>query len=308
MRGVDPDVAWHLARHDKVISRTQALGLGLSRHQWQWMLSTGAWQSVTPGVAVGHSGEVSERQLLRAAVLTAGAGARLSGFAGLRFQGLTGGTVKQADVVIPTRCRVVDTTVGGLQVVTHRLDLPPSWTTSRQGLALVKPHGALLHHAAWADTDREAEWPVAAAVQQKVTAVVLLRKGLADLKRHPRRALLGVVLDDVEHGAHAGTELAFLRFCRAHGLPEPDALQVKVRANGTRYLDARYDRQRVTVELDGAHHREARQWDADALRGLEVVAGTGDRLVRITGGNLRHDGDAVATALRLLLLDEPVAA
>jgi very-short-patch-repair endonuclease len=68
------------------------------------------------------------------------------------------------------------------------------------------------------------------------------------------------------------------------------------------YLDARYRRQKVTVELDGSHHREVATWEADALRTLRVVAALpGERVVRLTPGMLRHDGPEVAQHLRTLL-------
>ncbi len=74
-----------------------------------------------------------------------------------------------------------------------------------------------------------------------------------------------------------------------------------MRAGGTRYVDARYRRQHVSVELDGAHHREAGQWEAD-LRGLRVLlAQPGERVVRLTPGMLRHQGEEVARLLRELL-------
>lgn len=56
---------------DGVISRVQARRAGMSEDQWQWWLDTGRWQSVLPGVAVAHSGQVSDRQRAWAAVLTA---------------------------------------------------------------------------------------------------------------------------------------------------------------------------------------------------------------------------------------------
>jgi very-short-patch-repair endonuclease len=68
-----------------------------------------------------------------------------------------------------------------------------------------------------------------------------------------------------------------------------------------RYLDAWWERQRVTVEIDGAHHRLVGTWDADSLRGNDVVlAERHDRilLLRYTTGNLRHDDAQVAQQLR----------
>lgn len=105
-------------------------------------------------------------------------------------------------------------------------------------------------------------------------------------------------------GAHAASELAFLRFVRRHGLPAPDRLQRPVRAGSLRYLDAWWQHQRVAVEVDAAHHRSVSAWAADVLRGNEVqLAGRHDRvlLLRFTTGNLRHEPARVAAQLAAAL-------
>lgn len=61
----------------------------------------------------------------------------------------------------------------------------------------------------------------------------------------------------------------------------------------------------MAVEVDGGHHLEVGQWDADVLRAnAVVVAERHDRvlLLRFTTGHLRHDQAAVAGQLRLVLL------
>jgi very-short-patch-repair endonuclease len=132
-----------------------------------------------------------------------------------------------------------------------------------------------------------------------------MRRVLASLTDVGCREQIERVLDDVSFGAHAASELEFLQFLRSHGLPEPDRLQVLVRTGtGKRYLDGRYDRLRVSVEVDGAHHMEVAQWDADALRSLELAVvrrGSGETVIRLTMGNLRYDGQKVAGHLRQLL-------
>jgi hypothetical protein len=168
---------------------------------------------------------------------------------------------------------------------------------------MTTPHAAVLHAAAWATSDRDAEWRVAASVQKGITAAGLLRSTLAEMPTLRRRALIRSVLYDVEFGAHAGSELQFLRFCRAYELPRPDELQVRVRSGkATHYLDVRYRRQQTTVELDGAHHRDVATWEADALRSLRLASAMpGERVLRLTPGMLRHDGAEVAALLRSIL-------
>lgn len=183
----------------------------------------------------------------------------------------------------------------GLDVLRHPVRLPP----------VVRVAPALLHAAAWAPSERAAEWRVAAAVQQRLVLPSDVRAALAVLPRLARRRLVAAVLDDVELGAHAASELDLLRFLRRHGLPRPDRLQRPVRTGRLRYLDAWWERQRVCAEVDGAHHRSAGTWDDDTLRANDVVVTERhDRIVllRFTAANLRHDAPRVAAQLAAVLL------
>lgn len=306
----DDDLAQRLDLQDRVVARWQALGMGMSPEAWEWRISHG-WQSPVPGVAVAHTGTLTEGELAWVAVLHCGKGARLSGDAALAAQGLKTGSGRDQwgrpplDVAVPVGRQVRPARLpDGRRITPHRVAHLERWPLPTTRAPMLWAHAAVLHAAAWAASDRAAEWRLAAVVQQKLTHVPVIRTTLAQMPRLPRRRLIREVLDDVELGAHAGSELQFLRFCRAHGLPLPDELQVKARAGGTCYLDARYRRQKVTVESDGAHHREAGQWEADQLRSLRLAVarrGTGEELVRISPSALRHDGPEIAGLLRALL-------
>ena len=301
-----------LADQDGVIARWQALEGGLSSDAWDWRLSH-TWQSVLPGVAVAHTGGLTDRQRAWCAVLYAGKGAALSGDAGLLqlgfktvgASGLWGSP--DLDLAVPSSRKVVSAQLrGGPGVLCHKVANLHDWVTPVRRLPLLNAHAAVLHACAWASSDRAAEWRLAAVVQQRISAVPLIRSTLEGMPRLPRRALIRTVLDDVELGAHAASELQFLRFCRAHRLPLPDELQLRVRADGTtHYLDAHYRRQKVSFELDGAHHRLAGQWEADLLRSLELAVArrdSGEQVIRLSPTALRHDSQKVAHLLRALLL------
>ena len=126
------------------------------------------------------------------------------------------------------------------------------------------------------------------------------------LGRTHRRRLVADVLQDVELGAHAGSELELLRFLRRFGLPMPDRLQLVARAGTKRYyLDARWERQQVSLEMDGSHHRDVGTWEADLLRSDRLAVAHRDRRVlqlRLTPGHLRHEDLAAAQILRDALL------
>jgi very-short-patch-repair endonuclease len=304
----------HLVRRqDGVLARRQALAAGMTKHAWDWQLTRGRWQRVLPGVAVTHSGPVTSEQQARAAVLYAGRDAALGGRASLAFQGMTLPgvlTVTTAvDVVVPLDRRVVDADGPGAKVAVHRIKQPGRWTVTRRGLLVARAQASVLHAAAWASSDVEAELVLTAAVQQRRTAVPLVREALALMPELFRRALVREVLDDIELGAHAASERRFLAMCRRHQLPLPDELQRRVRtASGTCHLDAHYRAQRLSVEVDGAHHREAGTWDADALRTLRLAAARpGEQLLRITTGMLRHHEAEVAALLRAVLVGRAAA-
>lgn len=292
---------------DGVVGRRQARLGGLSEDAWQWRLDTGRWQAVLPGVAVTHNGEVTARQRAWAGLVYAGDGAALSADAALVEHGMRLPDLRSVDVAVPEQRRVAAQQFRpseNVRLVPHRVRRLPELVHPVRAPVCLRVAPAVLHAVAWAATDRAGEWRLAAAVQQRLVRPADLRAALADSRSLPRSALIGVVLDDVELGAHAASELGLLRFLRRHRLPAPDRLQRPVRAAGVRYLEAWWERQRVTVEVDGAHHRSVSVWEDDVLRANEVVLGEQhDRVLalRPTTGNLRHDGDRVARQLATAL-------
>jgi hypothetical protein len=101
------------------------------------------------------------------------------------------------------------------------------------------------------------------------------------------------------------SELDFLKLCRRWLLPEPDELQVRLRAGGrTRYLDGRYRKQAVRFEVDGQHHMLVASWEQDLVRGNDLAIhtrGTGEIQLRWSGSQVRHDQSLVARQLRAAL-------
>lgn len=300
-----PPLPWQdlLAAQELVISRRAARLGGMSEDAWQWRLDTGRWKPLLRGVAVAHSGPPTERQRAWAAVLSAGDGAVLSGDAGLREHGFDV-EVSRYDVLIPVHRSVRRKRFfvpAGEPSSPRWVEPHPASASARsrpcEGLPLVPADVAALHAAEWAATARGAEWRIAAVVQRGLATPGRLRERLPTAGLQAREGLVRHVLDDVELGAHARSELDFLDFLREFGLPLPDRLQRPVRRGGLRYLDAWWERRRVAAEVDGGHHRLVATWDADTLRNNDVVLeDRHDRvlLLRLTTGNLRHDRPVLA--------------
>lgn len=299
----DPPPRWDelLDTQGLVLKRAQAVAGGLTEAALDWRLHRGTWQTVLPGVVVAHNGVVTFAEKVQAAVLYGGIGAAVSGDALIHLTKPRGEEPATIDVAVAASCQVAPCDF----FVPHRCSRLAELTHPARVPQQVRIAPAVLHAAAWAASDRAAEWKVAAAVQRRLVTVPMLRDALQLLPRLPRRRGIRLVLDDVELGAHARTELDFLAFLRRNGLPLPDKLQFKVRANGVRYLDAWWEGKRVAAEIDGAHHLEVGHWDDDTLRSNEVlVAARDDRvmLLRVTAGNMRHKEPELAAQFRAVLL------
>lgn len=288
-----------------VLARRQALRLGLSEEAWEWRLGR-TWQSPCPGVAVAHRGTLTPLELAWSAVLLCPDGAALTGTWALRLHGMRL-ELSAAAVLVPasTRCRPRVLQLTGVAVRPERCTRLGELRHPSRTPPVVRVATAVLHAAAAATHDDAAQVLLAAAVQQRLVTPAGLRAGLEGALALRRRRLLLAALDDVELGAHAQTELDLLRLLRRHRLPLPDRMQLRLHTSvGTRYLDAWWERQRVIVEVDGAHHRGAGQWEDDLLRANAVqVEARRDRvlLLRLTGAQLRTGGPEVVRQLEAVL-------
>src|SRR5262245_37638323 len=85
----NPALAELLNGQDGVLSVGAAMTY-LTRDALRWRISSGRWQQPCRGIVVAHSGPLTEVQVLRIAVLWAGAGAALAGLTAARLDGLRG--------------------------------------------------------------------------------------------------------------------------------------------------------------------------------------------------------------------------
>jgi very-short-patch-repair endonuclease len=169
------------------------------------------------------------------------------------------------------------------------------------GIPRVRADVATVQAALWARTDREAALLLVAPIQQRLSAVDAVGAVLERVRRDQRRAFLRGVFADVVGGVRSLNELDFAALCRRRGLPEPDRQVVISSAVGRSYLDVRWTRWRVVVEIDGIGHLQPDRWIDDSLRHNEIAL-SGDMVLRVPSLGLRLDPDrhldAVERALR----------
>jgi very-short-patch-repair endonuclease len=296
---------WLLFQQSGVITSKQALaelGAGRVRH----LLTTGRWRRVCRGVLIAGAGPVTREQQWWVAVLAAGEGALLAGLAAARAGGLRGKwRYEPVDVLIPYGRRAAD--------LLRRLPIDMPAVRVRRTQALPDSHRqrarpdrtsmarSVVDAAQWMHSDVDAQSVLAAAYQQRRVTPAELRDVVATMLKARRRALMVATIADLEGGAEALSEINLVRLCRRHGLPVPDLQERRTDASGrVRYIDGYWRAWRVQVEVDGAHHMDARQWAADLRRQNDVWI-AGDRILRFAAFDLRTRPDAVAAQLRAAL-------
>ena len=284
------------------MSAASALGW-MSREELRWRVASGRWQRPCHGIVVAHSGPMTPKQELWAALLWAGEGAVLAGLTAARLDGLEGFSGDERasppiHLLVPAG-RSVRRKPPGLSVVVHYStmlgsgDVHPSREPRRTRVAR-----SLVDAAAWAGSDRRAQALLAAGVQQRLARPGDLLAVVTRNERRPRRAMIRATLDDITGGAQALSELDFTRLVRRHRLPEPDRQAARMDSAGRRrWLDAVWEAARIIVEVDGIHHLDAAQYWADMDRDNDFTL-DGYRVLRFPAFVVRYHGDYVAGKIR----------
>jgi hypothetical protein len=162
---------------------------------------------------------------------------------------------------------------------------------------------AILLFAAADRSRRTAQGVLAAAVQQRQTTPARLLAWLERLSPLHKAPLLRQALVEMAGGAQSLAEIEVKRLCRSHGLQVPDRQVARRDAEGRlRYTDCEWrlaGGRTLVLEVDGAFHMDAEQWEDDIARQRALTAP--DRLVvRCTAREVRDEPDRVARDLVLL--------
>ncbi|MFV0462235.1 MAG: hypothetical protein ACK5MP_03405 [Nostocoides sp.] len=296
----------HLARgiaelarsHGGVLSRELLRAHGIDRHRVRNQLAAQRWRAHGRHTIAMHTGELGDVARAWRAIWEVGATrAVLDGVSALQMAGMVGFETSAEVVSVHHVARVPEVEGVAVKKVRHRdhADLAGA------GVPRTRPAVAAVHAARWAHSDRQAALLLLLPVQQRLTTGHAVRAAAIDHPGRTRRALIRTLIDDICDGAHSLGELDFARLCRRRGLPPPERQVVCRTAAGRIYLDVRWARQSLVVEIDGAGHRAGLALTDDNLRANAVTLGN-ERVLRIDLVGLRLYPDAfldqVAAALR----------
>jgi very-short-patch-repair endonuclease len=188
-------------------------------------------------------------------------------------------------------------------LIAYRAKLPPEDITCTNGVPVTTLARTFLDVA----PRHEPAWVRRLIKDAEFRKLLTIPDLVAVLERHPnwrgRRALAAIVAPLIDDSRPTRSELEdrFLAFCRRRKLPLPET-NARLVINGRRYEpDALWRAARVIVELDGrdAHTREL-AFHEDRARDRTLIA-AGWIPIRVTSGQLDHEGDAVEADLRLIL-------
>ena len=259
-----------------VVRRSQLLAIGLTPSTVNSMIDARRWQNDAAGlVVVLHNGPLTTLQQESLAVLAGGTLCGLAARTAAARAGLQGWQSELAviEVVVPRGTTYPDLASVAVKVHESRRftvdDLhasawPPRVTVER----------ALVDAATWSRKPRVACGLLAAGVQQRLTTTSRLVPELEKAGKVRHHRLLMRALVDIEGGAHAMSEIDFIRFCARNGLPKPRQQAVRRDARGRRrYLDAILvgPAGEVRVEIDGALHLVVGTYWQDMSRGNDLV-------------------------------------
>jgi hypothetical protein len=266
-----------------VLSRTQLYAAGITRGEVRANVRAGRWSRLGAHCVLTETGVLNTHARWWAAVLEGGPRAFLDGETALIVAGLEHYESKTIRVSVPRGARI-----------RHRGTVCDIRQTRRwvpddvvgEGLPRSRPAVAAIRAALWAKSDRQATLLLTMTVQQGLAKVEELALEILRVRRDRRRGMVHVLLLDLAGGVGSLGELDVLRGCRERGIPEPDSQVLRRTASGTYYLDFRWDRWAVVLEVDGIQHAWVQQIVSDALR-QNSIALSGDLVLRLPVLGLR---------------------
>jgi hypothetical protein len=266
-----------------VLSRSQLYALGITRGEVRANVRAGRWQPLGRHCICVHTGPLVEQAQWWAAVLEGGPRAFLDGESALVAAGLEHYAPVGIRVSVPRGARIRHR---GTRVNIRQTRRWQASDLDTNGIPRSRVPVAAIRAALWARSNRQAALVITMTVQQGLATAEQLSVEMLRVRRDKRRAFLHFVLLDLLGGVRSLGELDVLGGCRERGIPEPDSQVLRRTRTGTYYLDLRWSRWGVVVEVDGIQHTWVENVVGDALR-QNSVALTHDTVLRLPVLGLR---------------------
>ena len=286
LRTVEQKIAFLAGRAHGIVTRRELLDAEISAREVDRRIANGVLAAEYRGVY--RVGPRTTEAGYMAAVKACGDGAALSGFAAAQHMGLVRRPPSLPEVTAPGEREIPG-------VVTRRSQRIERWIFN--GIPTTTVARTLVDIAGRLDDEELTRVVHDAQVRYGTTP----RQVEALLRRRPkskgaarlRRAIRG----DMRVSLSA-LERKFLALLREAGLPLPDHTNHKT---GGYYVDCRWTRQKLTVELDSYRfHNTRHAFEQDRKRERQAYA-RGDQFRRYTWGDVFEDAAPMLSELRALL-------
>jgi hypothetical protein len=290
-----------LRQQSGLATRHQLRGCNVSGSYVRAQLTARRWQELNDIVICTHNGPLTERQSWWAAVLTAQPPVGLCSLTAMQYWDITGFPTPTVHILVVRGARVLP--LAGVDVAIHE----SRRFTARDILPRLPPvtgiERSIVDAAVWSADIKTATRVIAAPIQQRRTSAMRLREELEAAGMVRFRRILLPFIADLEGGAAALSEVAFLRWCRRHGFPKPHT-QVRLDNLGRRrYLDAAFratNGSTTYVEIDGGIHLTlATRW-ADTAKDNDAVIAN-QRTLRFPSVAIYSDDPRAVAQLRAAL-------
>ncbi len=247
-----------------VLSRAQALSLGVSKSALQYRIAPGGpWQRLLPGVYLTVAGRPGLEQLEMAALLYAGPVSAITGPAALRSYQLAAPDTRVIDVLLPASRERHDRRF----VALHRTWRMPQKVLMSGAISYVMPARAVADTARGLERLSDVRALVAEAIQRHQCTIADLK---AELAEGPMRdsARLRLVLAEVADGIRSAPEGELRDLIVTSDLPMP-------MFNPSLFLDGKFlakpdawwPQSGVAAEIDSRQwHWPVDRWEATMAR------------------------------------------
>jgi hypothetical protein len=296
---LDRDLLARLLReqHD-VIDRGQAFSCGMTDKALQYRIRRGGpWQTVLRGVYLARTGVLTTDQRDMAALLYAGPGSVITGYAAMARLGMRTLLTRRVDVLVSA---VSKRSSSAYVRVWRTTRMPEQFCVSGQ-IRFALATRAVADAARQLANQRDVRALVAGSVQDDWCRI---RDLTAELDEGPRRgsALLRRVLAEVADGVRSGAEGEFRDLVISAGLPKP-MFNARLYAGNVliAVADAWWPDACVAAEVDSREwHLSAEQWEQTIRRHARMTA-QGILVLHFTPKQIRTEPAQVVAALRAAL-------